>query len=430
MKLPKNGKIVIVDNDPSEALPLMKVLSKFGHPALFFSEKEGDLPENPLTGIRVLFLDMVLIHGEENDPVIISGALKSVLDRILSQDNGPFLPIAWTKKSAHIQELRNYLDSRNFHFPIIPMKKTECKQDGSDDWDLELIQSKLTEAISGNESLDFFTSWENITNESAMTTVKQISGLKPFEETWNEEMKSIILKLARGYVGKQLDKSNSQDVILNSFFALNAAFNDNLYTLIKTDGKIQKIDLNFEGISEKDDPETNGTINSKLNLTEIDDCKHMPGNVYDLHNSEKVCIFDLFQEVKEIDETETKTITYRDVKEELKANLKHVVLESTPSCDYAQNKWRVSRLIPGVLWPSKFSKMIKKNAQFVYCTPIIRHSDGKLYHLVFDFRYFTSTTFEKIEDSKYLFRIKQELLTDIQSQLSSHVNRPGIISLD
>jgi len=430
MNLPKNGKIVIVDNDPDEALPLMRVLSKFGHPVSFFSEKVNDLPEKPLTGIRVLFLDMVLIHGEESDVTIISGALKSILDRILSSDNGPFLPIAWTKKPVHIQELRKYLDSRDFHFPIITMEKSECRQSGSDDWDLESIKSKLIDAVTGNESLQFFTSWENAAHDSAINTVNQISGLKSFEINWNDEMKSIILKLAKGYVGKQLDKSNSKDVILNSFFALNGAFIDNLNTHIRKDECIQNINLDFNSISEMDDLETNGMINSKLNLTEIDDCKHMPGNVYDLHITQKVCLFDLFQKHTETTGTETKEISYKDVKEELKANLKHIVLESTPACDYAQNKWRVSRLIPGVLWPSNLSKFIKKNAQYTYCSPVIKYADGNLYHLVFDFRFFTSASFDKIDNSKYLFRIKQELLTDIQSQLSSHVNRPGIISLD
>ena len=430
MNLPKNGRIVIVDNDPEEVLPLIKVLSKFGHPVSFFSEKLNELPEKPISGIRILFLDMVLIHGEQSDVGIISGVVKSVLDKILSSDNGPFLPIAWTKKPEYIEELKKYLASRGFFFPIITLNKSDCMPSGTSDVNLNLIKSQLIEAIKGNESLNFFTSWENIAHDSAMFTVNQISGLKSFESSWNDEMKSIILKLAKGYVGKQLDKSNSLEVVLNSFFSLNGAFTDNLNTLIRKDDDLQKIKLDFNSVSEINDLETNGMINSKLNLTEIDDCKHMPGNVYDLHNAQQICLYDLFQEVEINDGAETKKITYKDVKENLKAEIKHIVLESTPACDYAQDKWRVSRLVPGVLWPSKFSEFIKTNAQFAYCSPVVKFTDGNLYHLVFDFRFFTSTPFNKIDNSKYLFRLKQELLTDIQSHLSSHVSRPGIISLD
>ena len=423
MNLPKNGRIVVVDDEPEEALPLIQALSKLGCPVSFFSEREEELPENPILGIRVLFLDMVLIKGSESDTNIISGAFKSVLGKILSDGNGPFLPIAWTNQPTYVKELKTYLDGRGFHFPIISLVKSECKPVKGEGFSLDLINSAIDREIVGNESLDFFTCWENIAHDSALTTVNQIAQLKVFSDSWNDEMKSIILKLARSYVGKQLDKTKSCEVIANSLFSLNVAFADNLHASILKDEDLKNIDLDFNALRETDDPDTSGIINSRLNLdlTEIDDPKPMPGNVYSLHCAQEVCLFELFKQ--------NEKITYDLVKKDLKEKSKHIVLESTPACDYAQKKWKASRLLPGVLWPFEFSKHIK-NAQYVYCSPVIRYVDNKLYHLVVDFRLFTSTPIDNIDSSKYLFRIKQELLADVQSHLSSHVSRPGIISLD
>lgn len=419
MNLPKNGRIVVVDNNPVEALPLIASLSKSGHPISFFSGKYDDLPQDCVPGIRILFLDMVLVEGTDSDPVIATAAVKSVLDRILSKNNGPFLSIAWTKVPEYAEELKKYFVERGFHFPIIPLNKIDCKEPGTGDFELDLIYSKITKAIVGYESLGFFTCWENITHDSAMVTVNQIAELEEFTDDWNDKMKFIMLKLAQSYMGKHLNKTNSCKIVTNSLFSLSGAFTDNLHILIGKDECLKNIVLDFSSVDKEDNPEAIGMINSKLHLTEIGDHEPMPGNVYDSHRTQKVHLDELFSDCKK-----TK---YAGVKQEIKQKSRQIVLESTPVCDYAQKKHKAYRLIPGILCPSEFSKHIK-NAQFIYRSPIIKY-EGSLYNLVFDFRFFTSVSLNALDNSKWLFRIKQELLVDIQSRLSSHVNRPGITAL-
>lgn len=429
MNLPENGRVVIVDNKLDEALPLMKILSKSGFPFVFFNGKLGELPPEPIPAIRILFLDMVLLDAEENEPKIITGYVKSVLDKLLSKDNGPFIPIVWTKLEDYINELKDYLGSRGFNFPIIPLLKNDCRAEGTGDFDLDLIIKTLSNAMKGNEIVEFFITWENITHQAAAKTVYDVSQLKSFKAAnWNDEMKTIVLKLAKSYVGKQVDEKVPNDVIHNSFFSLNGPFADNLYSIIRNDKKTN-IQLKFDGISDTADNDTNGTINSKFNITEINDCKDLPGSVYANSYIDKVNPQGIFAESEEKNGDVITKITYNMHRKELE-EASQIVLEVTPICDYAQRKMKVHRLIPGIMWPATLGNNIRKNALYLYFSPIIKFSDGKLYHLIFDFRYFTSIPLSKFNNSDYRFRIKQELLTDIQSKLSNHINRPGVVSLD
>ena len=420
MNLPKNGRIVIVDDDRDEALPLIKTLSKLGHPASFFSGEVDEIPEEPPAGIRILFLDMILAGSDQSDPKVALGPLKSVLNRILTPGNGPFLPIAWTKKPEYVEELKKYLAQRDFHYPITTLEKSGCRSSDGE-YDLGLIQRKLDEAIRGNESLDFFACWENIVHDSAMKTTNQISELKPFHGDWNDEMKSIILKLAQSYAGQQLGKTDPPKVMLNALFALNGVLTDNLYTEIQKDGNLRRVQLNFNRVSDSAAPRVDGMINSKLNLVcdrqQGADSSPAPGAVYMHHYAQRVSLADLLRNPNDAGMID------------LDKDTKHIILEITPACDYAQQKWRVSRLLPGILLPQKHRKKLKGSAQFLYCSPIVKLGNDQLFHLVFDFRFFTSAPFNEIDNSQYRFRIRQELLADIQSHLSWHVSRVGIISL-
>ena len=431
MNLPKNGRIVIVDDNPNEALPLLKELSRMGHPASFFSGDRGEYPGEPIPGIRILFLDMVLIEGLGTDPGVVLGPLKSVLGRILSPDNGPILPIAWTDNPGYVGELERYLADKEFPFKVIPLEKSECKSNNGE-FRLDLIKGNLAEAIRGNESLDFFTCWENIAHHSAVQTTNHVSGLKPFQSDWNDKMKSIILKLAKSYVGMELRQDDRREVMENALFSLNGAFTDNLHTAIRNDEDMEKIELDFGSMPEDSDFKTDGIINSKLNLDQdtqrTASGKPIPGSIYELHYAQKACLDDLLTPKR----TSTKGTTQDAARKETndsKNNIKHIVLEVTPACDYAQQKSKVSRLIPGFLWPVQLFEC--KRAGYLYRTPVMKlNGDDDLYRLVFDFRLFTSAPFDEIKRSKYLFRVKQELLADIQSRLASHVSRLGTVSLD
>jgi hypothetical protein len=145
--------------------------------------------------------------------------------------------------------------------------------------------------------------------------------------------------------------------------------------------------------------------------------KSLPGNIYKWENQVK--INDLFN--GDIDSYPQKNSFLE--------KLKYILLEVSPSCDYAQDKWKLHRVILGVMWPENDLKKIKKTADYIYFSPIFE-VEGKIYKFVFDLRYLTTLSFGELKDKEPALRIRHDLLIDIQSKVAGHINRPGVICLE
>lgn len=119
-------------------------------------------------------------------------------------------------------------------------------------------------------------------------------------------------------------------------------------------------------------------------------------------------------------------LDYRELKKVL-----FVELEVTPPCDFAQDKWLKSRVLPGVLIPEPMANAYELSKAISLYTemPIIQH-EGTNYKALFNFSLFKSVDFEDMRKlGKPLARLRQEIHSDIISKLSNHVNRLGIASL-
>lgn len=104
-----------------------------------------------------------------------------------------------------------------------------------------------------------------------------------------------------------------------------------------------------------------------------------------------------------------------------------VELEVTPPCDYAQKKRLKSRALPGVLIPAHIAEEYDLKGDYLYKEVPVFKVDGKKYKAVFDFRLFKSVDVKTMQGlAPPLLRFRAELLADIISKLSNHVNRLGI----
>lgn len=421
MILPQNGRIIIIDNQINEAAPLMQALAKNGLSHTFFSGQLTEMPSKPISDIRVLFLDMILTGENESNEKTIMSAVKSVLERIIADDNGPFVCIAWTKKPALVKDLKNYLRKRSFHFPVLSWEKKKFRND-SGQFDIGLIIKKLEESMNGLESFQQFILWENLVHVAAGKTVTEFLNLKPQDEKeWNKKMTSIIWKLAKAHAGKQLEKSKPDDVMRNSFYSFNSAFLDTLNAEIRNDKISSSKKLPFDMIPDSDhDYEIDAKINSKLLLTLSDNVSHIPGCIYEELKIKRVELSELFHG----------DFNASSNKAKLESETKNIFLEVTPICDFAQMKQKVARLLPGVLWPRGISSDKIHEAWYVYKSPVLKYKDGILYHIVFDFRFLTSIALTELQKTKPVAVLKQEIMTDIQTKLSNHGNRPGIVYID
>ena len=175
-------------------------------------------------------------------------------------------------------------------------------------------------------------------------------------------------------------------------------------------------------------------INTNLHLNLSPSSNIIPGNVYiktvDGRKIRKHLLNYFDDNSIKINKDKNKCLQINDLK-----RVKFIEMEVSPVCDYAQNKMKKYRFISGILIPNElFNKLNKKNYNnsynFYEVKPVLL-LNGSINKIIFDFRYLK--TFDLSEaDQNYtepMFRAKTELFSDILSNLSAFINRPGITFL-
>jgi len=423
MPLPQSGRVVVIDDNYNEVEAIIKMLSQQRISVTYFSGKLDELPEQPFPDVRIIFLDVVLSGLTVGNTTIVS-ALMGVLGKIVNKNNGPFVVVLWTKHPDHIEGLKNALQNEGYKAIIIDLEKTDFfEKNGSFKSD---SYTKLKQRINGKlkeiDIFKIFIHWENVVNDAASRTVNNFSQLSEFKnkDEWNKNIKSIFNKMAEAWAGKTFDTEVSEEIIRNALFTFNGIFEDTFENLIQSDNSIPEIVFSHENVMS----EVVSKINTRLLLDFTGLDRFNPGNIYIEENVEEI-----LKDIMDINETQL---------DDIKNNSIPIFAEITPLCDFLQDKMKLSRIIKGVLLPENTTdnngtniwKKIKKS-DFVYTTPQFYYEDkNKLYKLVLDFKYFSSKSLSDIKNKKPIFRLRKDILNEIQIKLSSHISRTGVLFLD
>lgn len=417
--LPESGRVVVIDDNSDEALPLINTLSKNRVPVSYFTGKVEQLPAQPLSDVRIVFLDIELgTKGQSNKTKVSTtvGVIKRIIDV-----NSPYIMIAWTKYDDLIKEIKKSLKNNSPIF-MLNLEKGKCR-DTNGNYDMSEIENRLKEELKKAGIFHLFILWDNLVHKSAGEIVNDFSSFYPLNNDWDKRTSIAFYNLAMAYSGLSVNPANTDAMIKNALLAFNGTFLDTLENNIR-----------YTGLGEKQIKVVSGNVEAKiaakintrlLCVMSGKSGKPEPGNVYKLDalntankDKIKVKISELFN---------SKISKYKE-KNKLYRQLKHIFLEVSPVCDYAQKKWRVHRVLPGLLWPHEYERTIKKAEFYIYRTPLLE-IDNNLYILVFDLRHLTSLNFNELQNKKPLFRIRHELLVDIQAYTARHINRPGVTSL-
>jgi hypothetical protein len=108
-------------------------------------------------------------------------------------------------------------------------------------------------------------------------------------------------------------------------------------------------------------------------------------------------------------------------------------VEISPVCDHAQDKIGSSRLIAGIVLPWELPFKIKPLGQFLKLVGPLRLKKDSLdgeYGLYLNSRYMISAHLKRIKKLKPAFRVKSELLADIQTWGSYQGSRQGVRVLE
>jgi len=410
MLLPRNGRIVVIDDKPEDVLPLLKSLWKNGFGAIHFSGKKEELPCEPLDDVRVIFLDMELETGgytgsnDKTKAATTARVLKSIVN---TNKNSAYLIIMWAIHTELMPYFWEYINrDSNCHFIHLAMDKAKCKSSG---YDLEIIVNEIGTALRNNDAFSFFVNWENIIHKSSNDIILDFSSFFPQDTEWNKKILGILKKLAEEYAGKTLDTTDHEQIVKNSMCAFNGTFTDTLENNI---AQIASTGISFNSISPVSDSGIIAKINTKLILDQ-NNTLAKPGSVY--MNSGKDCIQDYFNTGSNL------------------SGIEKVFCEISPTCDYAQKKWMYHRILSGVkIKPEQERYVRKKNAEqlvdYFYKTPVFDIGEQAA-KFVFDLRKLESKNLGELDALQPICTFRHDLLVDIQHKVASHSSRPGMLSL-
>ena len=433
----KTARVLVVDDEITEAEPFMEALAKRSIGSIYFTGKdEAQLPaeDAKLSGIRLAALDLDLGVGGEAEQVI--GTLFNVLNKLLHAENGPYLAIAWTSKDEeYFDEFQNRkMELACPPIDVIKMDKQFYKSD------IDSIFTYVEESVEKAYPLGLLSFWEQLVHDSSGSVMQ----ILPPSVGWIEQSRQ------------------SLRLILQSAAAANDTVEAKLATLLTVFNSLQ-LDSIESDISSLDEEQTSPFI-PPLKEAEIPDeidlkaklnrrllCTEpgsgiTPGNVY--HGGE-VCLSNAarFPTLNELLDDAVKSHPHADPQEREKqfkreaqniqqlknAGCVPIAMEVTALCDYQQSNVKLPRFVCGLAIPYDKRRLAKQPSGFIrgYIAPI-DFGGGPLTGrnlLIWNSRYIVSAPGHAVNSDAALFRLRQAPLIDVQAWLASQLNRPGYLSL-
>ncbi len=471
MNILKTTKVVVIDDQLEEAMPVLKALGKIGVGAIYFSGDPDELPDAPLKGIRMLFLDLDL-NGAGGEEEKIIGQTLSVLERIIAKEPSPLAIIVWTKYKEYVEALKKKLEEDwNVLAPGF-VTNLEKPSEFNDDA-IAKITEKFAELVRNSFPLELLWSWEQAVHDAAVETTSLLAKVALIDtnvnlDSWNTTMSCILGKLGIAVAGQQL--SEEENLLQDVFAALNPVHMDHLErktTDLALEG--EKIRSLFKIAREsRSDGKAESKLNSPFVIAEVKNSQSMaPGNIYQereedgegkfpLSKTEKLfgsLVYDVFdpmgeddykelnKKIKEAREsgnemedqlTDMKKVLRKkadELRENLKEKTEPVLLEITPACDYAQRKNKMLRLVGGLFVPTEMIHLIKRNSIFVKIVgPLEIKGKKDPQYLVLNSHFLFGYP-EPEQTWKTTYRLRSQVLVDVQAWFASHAARPGYTSV-
>lgn len=448
--IPINGRIAIVDDRPKEALPLIRTLSQNNIPYVYIKGDDMEfLPRQPENDIRILFFDLNLVGGQAVSDKQVKSTLINTFTRLIAPNNYPYVLVYWSKQEKEYDEIINEAFNNELKdrkpIAIKSLPKSVFFPDFDEEEqpnDIDLFE-ELKKIIQGIPAYSYLMQWENIAHCSTDELLKEVfPNTEPKE--WENVTNAIINSLGQSFIGQHFSDASNEEKIKASLLALNMVFIDSM------DNRIGKCNisnpqvLSSNNLDKQKIGELKTTLNHKLLVYTSPTNICEPGMVYQYSNTTKdyfeqllhkiLSVFSIKHEIlcktpDILDSLLKKEVSNRmkQIKQEIQQTWLKIGVVVTPSCDFAQKKKIYDRVVQGVIIESRFVDYINQGDAF-YTSPIFRHG-GNNYIIVLNFNYFITTNLDNEPNCNMLFKIRRPMLAEIQSKLSRHINRQGIMNL-
>lgn len=447
----KSSRVVVVDDEPSEATPILRALSSDGISAAYFTGDVDELPaeDKPLSGVRLIFLDARL-QGD-GARANISANLVAVIQRILSPNNGPYGIILWTKHPEDLEDFQNRIFASNVVAPplFIKLLKKASFQDEDNNFDIGALRGQLADQVSDLHSFRVLFKWEEeagfsiseVTSSLYSDLVEKDTDIGTTSKKTVDRLNKTLRKLAAAELGQGLNKDNFCEGV---FKALTPIFYDRIAS--KSPSGLDDCSKLLYRASSSKDRAIDGKLNTRIHLDFSSDRKLSPGSMY-IYDEKRRGFpkyddfrFLLKEEAnalpKDEDKIELAKKKRNDLFEALKKESKLIAVEVSPDCDYAQNKIQFARFVCGILTTDEQKKLLdlrspalwsKENFWFEEGWPSA--GDPKYQCIVLNLRFVVTLPIGSVSKFRKIVRLRDQLCGDLRNELAEFMARPGIVYL-
>lgn len=471
MVFPRCGKVLVIDDQIEEAMPLLNLLGKKGIPAVYYSGNLSELPESPFDEIRLVFCD--LKYNAAPDGKSIASNVLSILKALISEQNGPYILLVWSAHGAdYLGELQKTLEATEIkpefilqldkgeffvlkdngaHFDEIIDSVSELDLDPTDEnrvkklieektcslrnskrellpEALENIERKLSEELKKANLFHLFVLWENTIAMSAIETVNSIYEAIPDTIPANKKLRAMLFYLAHYRLEKQLEGADEEVKFRAAMDSLNELFS---YFFFEKAHNLSLEQVELDRI--QDIQEIKDLSDAKFNQWKMltsGNKGHHPGNIY--RDPEKCFQFhgliavDAFKKAKE----------YQAIVDELgsNANIEYILVDISSDCDIAQKKIFVSRVVPGVMIPTeditryRTEKKIKHQSgepDYIFSLSPVEFNK-KSWYIAFNVNQMFALQMDKLVDANLMYALTGSYIISLKQTSASCVSKHGI----
>lgn len=447
--LPINGRVAIVDDQPDQIKFLTDDLSKHQIAYRVYDGDLENLPDDPQEGLdfRVLFLDLNLHGNSEIDGKVMLSSLYGVLNRLIPSNNYPYVLVYWSRHVEKKDLIENELfvnSDLNQRKPIafISAEKSDYfNLDGSHKGPASKVFETISEKLRDYPAYHLLLEWENLIHKSADNTIQNIFKF----DDWSAKSSELISCFLISNMGFKHAKNcdNNQTKIRASLDVLNSLFRDAMSHSF-TNNNFLDVDI----FNSDPSSEISALINSRLLLDKPDMNLSLiaPGSVFSYMNQKDlgpffndVCkVRDIEDSVKrEHADWDTLNSKQKDKlisakRESIRVDAKLITICVDPLCDFIQSKVKYNKFLEGMIFRADRDKkdFIDNHSEGVFISPPFAH-DSKDYVLVLSLKHL-NTKQVNFEDLPFapLFRVRQEMLAEIQSKLARFISRQGILFIE
>lgn len=463
MKSLRTARVLIVDDKPHEAMPVIKFLGGIGIGCVYVSGELEELEDfDPIQGIRLAFVDMELdIAGTSRE---ILGKTVNVLKRVLAERTAPIMFVAWTQHDNYVEEFTTMLRETLPDLQPLIVHRLPKPFAGDGQIKSSKVVTQLTRLLRNRRPLGVLWLWEQMSHDATTATTQAIadfatsrnkSANPPVE--WKTSLGEILRLLLAGGAGQNEDEvtiSHGLLEVLNSLHldCLEQEETKDYRDEIKPVRKLPRPKLL---------PSELASVNSMLltALVEPNDSAVRPGNVYaaakgfgdgcphfhckpDVRGLAKALLnpqkdpeyktlLDRVNAKAAANQKGSNRRKLRSRYDKIIRQCKVVLVEVSPPCDFSQRKRSVSRFVAGLMIPAALEKLVKREEPSSRILQAIKMKEtGEIWQVVLSARFFYAIGKpEKLIKSIPIFKLRSGVLGDVEAWLAAQSARPGYISL-